>query len=144
MNIARKLCIAGLLAVFAAACAAQGTKTTIKKEAAPVTSAASGSEMYESYCASCHGKDATGNGPAAPALKSFPANLTTLAKRNGGKYPEARVTSILEGKEIIISHGSQDMPVWGPMFRTVSGRSESIVQMRVSNLNRYLESLQVK
>jgi mono/diheme cytochrome c family protein len=40
--------------------------------------------MFRSYCAVCHGLDAKGSGPAAPALKMEPADLTTLAKENQG------------------------------------------------------------
>ena len=100
--------------------------------------------MYKSYCAACHGKDGKGDGPAAAALKAFPSDLTTLAKRNGGTYPTPRVASILRGKEKLVAHGDQEMPVWGPVFSSVSGRSEAIVDLRISNLNKFLESLQAK
>jgi len=142
MNTLRKLWVPGLLAVVAFCAAAQ--QTQIKKEQAPATAANSGSEMYMSYCASCHGKDAKGNGPAAPALKTAPPDLTGLAKRNWGKYPTDRVDSILRGKEVLVSHGDQEMPVWGPVFRSVSGAHEGVVDLRVTNLNNYLASLQVK
>jgi mono/diheme cytochrome c family protein len=122
----------------------QESKSTVKREAAPVTSPASGKEMFVSYCASCHGKDAKGNGPAANALKQLPADLTTLAKRNGGKYPSDKVTSILRGQTSLMAHGDQEMPVWGPVFWRMSQGHEEQVQMRIANLNRYLESLQEK
>ena len=118
---------------------AQEPKSTV-----PVTSPASGKEMFVSYCASCHGKDAKGNGPAANALKQLPADLTTLAKRNGGKYPTDKVTSILRGQTTLMAHGDQEMPVWGPVFWRLSQGREEQVQMRIANLNRYLESLQEK
>jgi mono/diheme cytochrome c family protein len=124
--------------------AAQEAKTEVKHEAAPPTSPASGKEMFLSYCASCHGKGAKGDGPAAASLKSLPADLTTLAKRNGGKYPAGKVTSILRGQTNLVPHGDQEMPVWGPVFWRMSGGHEEQVQQRIANLNRYLESLQVK
>lgn len=123
---------------------AQESKNTVKHEAAPMTSPASGKEMFTSYCASCHGKDAKGNGPAANALKQLPADLTTLAKRNGGKYPTDKVNSILRGQTSLMAHGDQEMPVWGPVFWRMSQGHEEQVQMRIGNLNRYLESLQEK
>jgi mono/diheme cytochrome c family protein len=123
---------------------AQESKPTVKREAAPSTSPASGKDMFMSYCASCHGKDAKGDGPAADALKRTPADLTTLAKRNGGKYPSDRVTSVLRGQTKLMAHGDQEMPVWGPVFWKMSGGREEQVQMRIANLNRYLESLQEK
>lgn len=144
MNTIHKLGVPGLIAVFAVCSAAQQKSAELKPEAAPVTSAASGSEMYTSYCASCHGKDGKGNGPAAAALKTAPPDLTTLAKRNDGKYPALRVTSILRGKETLVAHGDQEMPVWGPVFHTMAGGQEAVVDLRISNLNKYLESLQAK
>jgi len=147
MNAFHRLSIPGLLAmgvvaVFGISCVAQEAK--IKKEPAKVTSPASGQEMYTSYCAACHGKEAKGDGPAAVALKVPPPDLTTLAKRNNGKYPDARVASILHGQATLVSHGDQEMPVWGPVFRQLAVGNEAEVLMRISNLNRYLESLQVK
>ena len=109
-----------------------------------MTSPASGKEMFVSYCASCHGKDAKGDGPAANALKQLPADLTTLAKRNGGKYPTDKVNTILRGQTKLMAHGDQEMPVWGPVFWRLSQGHEEQVQMRIANLNRYLESLQEK
>ena len=144
MNTLQKLSVPGLLTVVAFCSSAQQTNTVIKHEAAPVTSSASGSEMYKSYCASCHGKDGKGDGPAAAALKSAPPDLTTLAKRNWGKYPAERVASILRGKETLVAHGDQEMPVWGPVFHTMAGGHEGEVDLRVTNLNKYLESLQAK
>ena len=135
--------VAMLVAAFVIS-GAQESKPTVKHEAAPMTSPASGKEMFVSYCASCHGKDAKGDGPAAHALKQLPADLTTLAKRNGGKYPTNKVTSILRGQTTLMAHGDQEMPVWGPVFWRISQGHEEEVQMRVANLNRYLESLQEK
>lgn len=123
---------------------AQESKPTVKHEAAAATSPASGKEMFDSYCASCHGKGGKGDGPAASALKQPPADLTTLAQRNGGKYPDDKVNAILRGQSKLMAHGDQEMPVWGPVFWKMSGGREEVVQLRVSNLNKYLESLQQK
>lgn len=122
----------------------QEATPTVKHATAPATSPASGRDMFMSYCASCHGKDAKGDGPAASALKQAPADLTALAKQNGGKYPADKVTSILRGQTKLVSHGDQDMPIWGPVFWKMSQGHEEQVTMRVANLNRYLESLQEK
>ena len=123
---------------------AQEQKTEIKHATASPTSAASGKEMFKAYCASCHGEDAKGDGPAAAALKQAPADLTALAKTNGGKYPALRVTSVLRGQATLAAHGSQEMPVWGTVFWKMSGGHEAEVQQRIANLNRYIESLQEK
>jgi len=108
------------------------------------TSPASGVEMYKSYCAVCHGVDGMGNGPAASALKVPPTDLTTLAAKNSGKYPSMRVAAILRGEEVLAAHGTKDMPIWGNLFWSLSSGHETEVQQRVSNLNKYLESLQKK
>lgn len=122
---------------------AYGQTKEVKKEPIGMTSAASGSEMFNSYCAPCHGKDGKGNGPAATALKNPPANLTQLAKKNGGKFPNDHVANILRSG-VAGAHGSTDMPVWGPLFSQVSGRDDAVVQMRISNLVHYIESIQEK
>jgi mono/diheme cytochrome c family protein len=123
---------------------AQETNSVVKHEAAAMTSPSSGKEMFMSYCASCHGKNGKGDGPAASALKQPPADLTMLAKRNGGKYPSGLVTSVLRGQANLMAHGDQQMPVWGPVFWKMSQGHEEQVQLRIANLNRYLESLQEK
>jgi len=123
---------------------AQDQTPQIKHAPAAQTSAASGKEMFMSYCASCHGKDAKGDGPAAAALKQAPADLTALAKTNGGQYPDMKVTSVLRGEAKLAAHGTQDMPVWGPVFWKMSQGHESEVTQRIANLNHYIASLQVK
>lgn len=137
----------GLIMITAAATislSAQRANPEIKHTAAPQTSAASGKEMFVAYCASCHGTDAKGSGPAAAALNSKPADLTALAKNNGGKFPADRVMSILRGEATVTAHGNRDMPVWGPVFWKMSQGRPAELQQRVTNLTHYLESLQAK
>lgn len=107
-------------------------------------SPASGKDMYNSYCAVCHGTDGKGGGPAASALKVPPTDLTLLAKNNGGKYPALKVTSTIRGEAALPAHGSKDMPVWGTLFWSLSSEHEGEVQQRVANLTHYIESLQAK
>jgi mono/diheme cytochrome c family protein len=100
-----------------------------------------GADLYRAYCASCHGKDGKGNGPVASALKATVPDLTIIAKKNGGIFPAARVRRIITGEGIIASHGSRDMPVWGPIFSQVE---EDVDRgpVRLENLVKYLESIQ--
>jgi len=114
-------------------------QTPIKK-----TSWASGQEMYLEYCAVCHGKNGNGDGPAAPALKVPPADLTTLAKRNGGKFPYDDFDAVVRFGEPNAAHGSKDMPVWGPLFWSLPGHSDAMIQQRISNLADYVAKLQAK
>jgi mono/diheme cytochrome c family protein len=146
----KKLILAfSVLIVFACAAFAQDqtqdqAKPTIQHVTVKPTSAASGKGMFTSYCAVCHGTDGKGGGPAASALKTPPADLSLLSKNNGGKYPAMKVSSILRGTSDLTAHGSKDMPVWGPLFRSMSGGHDSEVQQRVSNLTNYVETLQAK
>jgi mono/diheme cytochrome c family protein len=119
-------------------------KTTIKHVPIKPTSAASGQEMYKTYCAVCHGTDGKGGGPAAEALKTPPTDLTMMSKNNGGKYPGLKVAATIRGEANLPAHGSKEMPVWGKLFWTMSGGHEAEVQQRVTNLNNYIESLQAK
>jgi mono/diheme cytochrome c family protein len=117
-------------------------QTKIRKVPAPYTSAGSGKEMYMAYCASCHGRDAKGDGPAAGALKVPPADLTALAQKNNGKFPANHVAAVLSGQGEVTAHGSKDMPIWGPVFSRISQGSQPEIQQRISNLTLYLKTLQ--
>lgn len=127
-----------------AAAAPQVAKPEIKHVPAAYTTPTSGAEMYNSYCASCHGVDGKGDGPAAPALKMAATNLTTLSQKNGGMFPAAHVAAEIQGSDMTPAHGSKDMPVWGPIFMTMGGHSAAQTQLRIRNLTKYLESIQGK
>ena len=127
-----------------AATASQPPTPTIKHVPAAYTTPSSGKEMFNAYCASCHGTDAKGDGPAAPALKMPTTNLTALAAKNGGVFPAAHVAAVIQGDAMTPAHGSKDMPVWGPIFMSIGGHSKADVQLRIRNLTAYLESLQIK
>ncbi len=141
----RRVAVAVALLVGAASLlAAQEQGKEIKHVPAKLTSPASGEQMFTSYCASCHGKDAKGNGPAASALNKAPADLTRLAKKNGDKYPDMKVMAVLRGEASVAAHGTQEMPVWGPVFWHMSQGHPAEVQQRVTNLNNYIKSIQEK
>jgi len=117
---------------------------TVKHVPISNTPSNSGKEMFNSYCAVCHGKDGKGAGPAASALKTPPTDLTQLAKNSGGKYPSSHVAAVIKGQATTPSHGSQDMPVWGPLFSSISQGHEGQVQQRITNLVNYIDTLQAK
>ena len=83
-------------------------------------------------------------GPAASALKTPPSDLTTLTKRHAGKFPEEYVTEILRFGIPIQTHGSSDMPVWGPIFGARDKFNEVAVRQRIKDLCAYLATLQEK
>ena len=131
-------------AIAAVVTLAAAQETQIKKEPIKQSSAVSGEAMYKQYCAVCHGVTGKGDGPALPALKTPPPDLTTLARRNNGKYPDDHVTSILKFGTKLPAHGSSDMPIWGPAFQSLKKGDTAVVAMRITNLSNYIKSLQAK
>jgi mono/diheme cytochrome c family protein len=131
-------------ALLFAACVSVGQEKAVAKKATtePIEGA-SGRQTYQQYCASCHGDNAMGGVPAAAAFKTPPADLTTLAKGNGGKFPYEYVGGVVRFGKPISAHGSSDMPVWGPIFSMVD-YNEIAIRKRIRNLCEYLASLQEK
>jgi len=116
----------------------------VKKVPAKYTSPSSGAEMYKAYCASCHGADGKGGGPASTALKTKAADLTLLAKKNGGKFPFEHVAQLVVGEGMVSAHGNKEMPVWGPAFLAMDQRSRSVVMLRAKNLTQHIADIQAK
>jgi len=104
----------------------------------------SGKELFHDYCASCHGEDAKGAGPAAVAFKTQPPDLTVLSRQNHGKFPKDRVSQTLNGDRPESAHGSSEMPVWGPMFLGLTGMNQAAAEKHISDLVEYISSVQVK
>ena len=102
-----------------------------------------GPELFHAYCAPCHGIDGKGGGPVAPALKTSLPDLTTIAQRHGGVFPEKRIEAVIAGDEMIIGHGSREMPIWGPIFHQVE-YDRDYGNIRMKNLVNYLKSIQQK
>lgn len=102
-----------------------------------------GRDLYRGYCASCHGMEAHGDGPAAPALKTKVPDLTLIAKRNHGVFPSSHVSRIISGEESPVAHGSREMPIWGPVFHQIEA-DQDWGTVRLQNLTQYLESIQNK
>jgi mono/diheme cytochrome c family protein len=128
-----------LLAAAAWAAAAPPKKNPLQ----PVERSAramSGRELYLAYCASCHGLEGKGDGPASEAMRMQPTDLTTLARKHG-KFPALRVQRLLGGIEGLPAHGGKRMPVWGPVFLPVSPAGGEDAAL-IDRLVRYLESIQ--
>jgi mono/diheme cytochrome c family protein len=133
-----------LVGVSGAIPAAQGEAGAQKKnlKKAPIASSESesGAQLYKNYCAACHGVKGKGDGQVARYLKGPPADLSTLAQRNNGRYPADRVTATLRNGTDSV-HGTSDMPIWGPVFQS---RGKDVAQTRIRKLTEFVESLQQK
>jgi mono/diheme cytochrome c family protein len=116
----------------------------VKKVPIQSTPAASGQAMFKEYCAVCHGTGGKGDGPAADALKKRPADLTQLARKNNGTFPELHVMNFITGQDVVAAHGNRDMPVWGTLFSSLSPNDQEVVKLRVANLSNYVKSLQAR
>src|SRR6185312_1467487 len=114
-----------------------------QKQSVRLADSLQGPDIFREHCAACHGADGRGNGPAAAALKNTPPDLTSIAKRNGGVFPEERVHSIVAGNEVLISHGSREMPIWGEIFHQIEN-DRDYGHVRMQNITDYLKSIQQK
>jgi mono/diheme cytochrome c family protein len=93
------------------------------------------------YCATCHGRDGKGNGPVAPALKVPPPDLTVLSRRQNGVFPEREVEIIITGSDAVPAHGSDEMPVWGLIFRALD-TNDARAKARITSLVAHIRSIQ--
>lgn len=106
-----------------------------------------GEAIFGYYCATCHGNDATGNGPMSPSMVVRPTDLTALSAQNGGVFPTTRVVMRIDGRDPLVSHGSM-MPVYGDFFAgtDVMTKSEAgqpiLTSQPIVDLLAYLEGLQ--
>jgi hypothetical protein len=121
---------------------------------AALTTSNVGKEEFESNCATCHGVSGKGDGPQALTLSIKPADLTMLAKNNGGVFPTQRVNDIIDGRAEVAAHGSRTMPIWGVEFQVDApnlpeapseeffGSRDARVRAKVKALVDYLSKLQ--
>lgn len=120
------------------------TNNSLAQEKEVITA---GKNVYDHNCAVCHGLKAKGNGGAVSLLTVKPADLTQIAKKNGGEFPFWKVYGIIDGRQEIQAHGTRDMPIWGQEFRMQAGSStmaEAEVRGRILELVYYLQSIQAK
>ena len=108
-------------------------------------SAYTGRQLYERFCASCHGEAGFGDGPVAASLKVVVPDLTRMYQRNGARFPEERVRKIIDGRQLYPVHGTRYMPVWGQELWVEEGadaKAEANVGKIVDKLVDYLHSIQ--
>jgi mono/diheme cytochrome c family protein len=135
-----------LLAVaVCSACAAAREKPSIP--APDLLLVEVGAELFSTYCASCHGVDARGDGPAASALRTPPADLTRIAASSGGVFPESSIARLIDGRFDLPAHGSREMPIWGARLSDqIPGLAtgDEVARGRIASLVEYLKSQQVE
>ena len=106
-------------------------------------SAIMGKQSFRSYCASCHGTEARGDGSVAEYLKVKPADLTQISQRNSGEFPFEQVFQTIDGRKPARGHGKRDMPIWGDAFKlTRDNPDEEAVKEKITDLVHFLQSIQ--
>src|SRR6516225_9587626 len=132
----------GLLVLSAVLHLAAQTGQTAPTNPPLMISSVYGRDLFEFYCAPCHGRDGKGKGPVAPALRVPPPDLTKIAARHDGVFPKARIEALLIGDQNMPpAHGSSDMPVWGPIFSALDS-NDRMNRVRIANIVDYLASIQ--
>jgi mono/diheme cytochrome c family protein len=122
-----------------------GDSRTVADTQAPPNNAPLGSYLFKTYCATCHGTSARGDGPLASAMTRRPPNLTEIAKRHKGAFPSELIYKVIDGRTKVSGHGGPDMPVWGDAFmRTADSADEASVTHRIKALVDYLASIQAQ
>ena len=104
-----------------------------------------GGELFQRFCAACHGERAFGDGPVASSLAVMVPDLTRIAQRRGGPFPAAEVRDIIDGRTLVIAHGTRYMPVWGYEFWVEEGAdivAEEETRVIINKLVDYLSSIQ--
>jgi mono/diheme cytochrome c family protein len=123
---------------------AAATAALVNLGAQAQTEPYSGSADYQAYCSACHGAEAKGDGSIAMSLKKRPSDLTQLAKRNKGVFPEEKVFKTIDGRQGS-AHGDSDMPVWSEAFaKSSESPGAENATTRINVLVQYLQTLQVK
>jgi mono/diheme cytochrome c family protein len=132
-----------LASLHAAPQTAPHTQEKTKDQIEQLIYSVKGPDLFRAHCAACHGSEAKGNGPLASELNAKAADLTVLAKNNGGHFPTARVRKTITGEDVLASHGSREMPIWGPIFHQIEA-DQDFGNVRLKNLLKYVESIQQK
>lgn len=114
---------------------------------AEASDVAAGQRLYIDLCATCHGEDATGDGPMVAVLVGTVPDLTRIAERNGGAYSTLEVARTIDGQETLLAHGGP-MPLFGQLLRGESVAIEAadgvnfVTAKAIVDIAAYLETLQ--
>ena len=134
--------ILGVLALGIGVATAASSQT-VDDRFAQVRARSQGMAIFREHCVSCHGLTGHGDGPRLEELSVPPSDLTRLAERNGGIFPAATVTRVIDGADRV--HQNGEMPLWGTVFRAdPAGAEEQTVKERLNALTLYLEFFQVR
>jgi mono/diheme cytochrome c family protein len=131
----------GIGRVLALGAALLGTAEGADEPRRDLPAAPPGAAAYATHCAVCHGEQGRGDGPLIPLLVTPIPDLTTLSRRNGGRFPANRVRQAIDGRRPVKAHGP--MPAWGEAFgEPGDGNGARAREERITDLVSFLASLQ--
>lgn len=107
----------------------------------------SGGELYRRFCAACHGPEGRGDGPVGARLSVVVPDLTRIAARRDGRFPAGEVAETIDGRSLVVAHGTREMPVWGYEFWVEEGgdvTAETDAREIIDRLVEYLRSIQAE
>jgi mono/diheme cytochrome c family protein len=144
-NATRQFVVSDLCAAMLAVLLLPAAVIAQTPEVVTTRQTTTGSEVFRTYCATCHGSSARGDGPLASSMTRKPANLTEIAQRNGGVFPADMVFRTIDGRQPLKGHGGPDMPVWGDVFsKSREAGDADRVKGVVQSLVEYLDSIQLR
>ena len=124
--------------------AALSALAALSAQAADEGVVGAGKARFNQYCAVCHGSGAKGDGPFANLMTSKPTDLTMLAKNNNGEFPFGKVYQSVDGRSMVVAHGTTDMPIWGQEMKDKGLAGETELRGRLVETVMYLQSIQAK
>lgn len=107
-----------------------------------------GAQDFADFCAGCHAISGKGDGEVAATLSRRPADLTLLARRNGGTFPTTQVMAKIWG--YTGGKGSGVMPNFGPLLDSDTipyDGGDGIMTptpLRLVQIAEHLQAIQVK
>ena len=122
----KKMLLVGLalIALGLTACSSEETSTPAPLETVPAAlagqtnpygaeAAPQGAEIYQSYCASCHGETGLGDGVAGGSLVPPPQNLVELQSKVEDDYLFWRISAGKRGTAMVAWNGIlTDEQIW--------------------------------
>ena len=93
-----------------------------------------GAQLFKRLCASCHGPAGAGDGPVAAGFKTRLPDLTGIAARRGGQFPDERIRQIIDGRAGVAAHGAREMPVWGNDLRSAGADADAVITRLLAQL----------
>ena len=119
------------------------SSTGCKEQKARKAAIREGEVYFKSYCALCHGENADGKGDMASMLDTPPMDLTTIAKRRGGEFPEDEIARIIATAERTPGHSLGEMPAWWETLKRAENIDDpEVVRQKIENIVAYLKTLQ--